>query len=213
MSYRIFQEKESILFDLTTPRTNIPAKSLYFFKIELGDSISWNSVALIFQNYDLISTTKSGSYSGYKSDTINIGLYSLTGNTLNLVNSASISTSFSSTAGGTSTYERVTMQVSNWMILTATSATSNLTPGNWFLAYFYSTNGSFSGSGGSSAFTPYYDAFYPNNVEDLLNVAYGGPFYRGKSSTTVNALPASVATSNLTKSDEILTHPYILIMA
>lgn len=129
-----------------------------------------------------------------KTLTISFGLYSLNGSTLSLANSASKSSNFTTNATS--------------FISLITSAAQNITPGIWYFAYISSTS-----SNGSMS-------FIVNNpqVGVEASVGYGGPFFRGHFSTTTNAFPASIATSNMSKEGVsnnlgLYVYPYTIISA
>lgn len=124
--------------------------------------------------------------------TYRFALYSLNGSTLSLANSASKTDS---------------VQALAWVTL-VTSATQDITPGNWYLAFMSATagaNGSLMGN--------------PQPQAPLLNYPYGGVFVRGYYPTTTTDFPASIATSDLSKEGSAvsagaaLNFPYILITA
>jgi len=119
------------------------------------------------------------------------GLYSLNGATLSLANSAAASRT--ATSGG-----------EGWMTL-ATSATQDITPGDWYFAVKSSTAG----------YAGY--MFHCLNAKQI-NSAYLGPFYRGWFSVSTGDMPASIATSDMVKEGssspaQSQNYPYILISA
>ena len=85
--------------------------------VEIPGSISLNNVIMMMSASG--TTAKTLSFS--------VGLYSLTGSTLSLANSAS----FSSNPGANAL---------SWITF-VTSATQDITPGNWYFAYMSSTAG------------------------------------------------------------------------
>ncbi len=157
--------------------------SLLVQGIELPGSISFNNVVVLFQ----------GQGTTAKTATLSLGLYSRTGNTLSLANSASMSTA-------------PTANTLQWITL-ATSATQNLTPGNWFLACLWTTSGSNNMSlAGNQGGKP------------AVGAAYGGMFVHGFLSVSTSALPASIATSDLSREGvstdiNFNRYPYVLISA
>ena len=117
--------------------------------------------------------------------TIQFGLYSLNGSTLSLANSASNSVSFSSAV--------------SWISL-VTSATQNISPGAWYF-----------GINALSSQTSNL-LFYGNNSENLGNAS--PVFLRGRMTASTNAMPASIATSNLDITwSYAVRQPYIIITA
>lgn len=158
--------------------------SLGIHAVVFPGSISFNTVAFLL-------SAASASQSTARTASLGFGLYSRNGATLSLANSAS--GSFTNTASAVS-----------WMTL-ATSATQDITPGNWYLAFTFST----SQDGRVSLFCN--SAF-----SGVADAAYGGPFFRGHYSATTNAFPASIATSDMNKEGGTgggSFHPYILISA
>ena len=87
-----------------------------------------------------------------------------------------------------------------------TSATQNISAGNWYFGFFLSNTYSNNGLGSILCW---------GNNQNISNGVYGGPFIRGVFSTTTNAMPASIHTSNMNKetTNETTRHPYILIAA
>lgn len=147
--------------------------TLIFGPISPQESISWNILNLPFSNA-----------SGSK--TLSIGLYSLNGGTLSLANSAS---------------RNLTGAAAGWLSITDTSATQNITPGNWWLGIVISTSGTsnFSISGATLA--------------ALLN-AFPGGFIGGRMTDSTNALPSSYVTSDLdTTGNDAIFSPNIILSA
>ena len=159
--------------------------SLQIQGVYIPGSLSFNTVALMFSAQGTTAKTA----------TISFGLYSLTGSTLSLANSASQSTN-------------PTANQLSWVTL-VTSATQDITPGNWYLAIMSSSS-----SNSRMSF------ICNTNAGDFLaNGVYGGVFVRGFLSVSTSALPASIATSDLSKEGSgfanaaYLNYPYILISA
>ncbi len=159
--------------------------------IYLPGTLSFNTVALL-HNPAFSTQNSTGSI------TFSFGLYSLNVSTLSLANSASGSTSY--TKSNTKGVYFVTL---------ATSATQDISPGEWYFAFMSSTSGGPATSAGNGMICN-----NPNNITGG-SAAYGGPFVRGMFTATTTAFPASIATSNMSKeatSTSIpTTHPYILI--
>ena len=161
----------------------IAQSSLFVHGVYIPGSISFNTIAMLFSN----NATN-------QSDTIAFGLYSLSGSTLSLANSAS---------GQLTLNNQI-----RWLSL-VTSATQDITPGNWYFAYFLSSNSSGQFS------VPFVLA---HGVNFAWISSYGGLFVRGFYSATVSAFPASIATSDFTKegtSGQAYSGvvPYVLISA
>ena len=126
---------------------------------------------------------------------ISFGLYSLNGSTLSLANSA---------------VNSITRSAVNQSLLTfATSATQDITPGDWFFGIIRSFSATNEGN----------IRFYENSTIASMNAgAMGGPFMRGFLSVSTDALPASIATSDMSKEGTggaggLHSYPYILISA
>lgn len=121
---------------------------------------------------------------------IHFGLYSLNGSTLSLANSASAAGSFITTAY-------------SWMSM-ATSATQNISPGAWYFGLNIFTSG-------VAVHTSL--SFFVNSSINPQNAIPGG-FLMGRMTASTNAMPGSIATSDLdiTGSDAI-RQPYIIITA
>lgn len=155
------------------------ASELVIHAVNIPLSLSFNYPVF------LVSVTNSTSA---RTQSFYFGLYSLTGSTLSLANSAATTINVGASA---SMYSWFTM---------ATSATQNITPGAWYFALNVST----SGAGGL--------ALYGNSSINPGNAIPGG-FLMGHKSNVTN-MPASVATSDfdITGSDAI-KQAYIIITA
>ncbi len=157
-------------------------QTLHAHVVDIPGSLSFNNVAFIVsQNHTSASLS------------VSFGLYSLSGGTLSLANSASGTTNLSSNRA-------------YWMTL-ATSAAQDITPGNWFFAAMSSTGG--------QADMSFIIAAQPGN---LHRGGIGGPFVRGVLSVSQTAMPVSIATSDFSKEGGgavagLLRQPYILISA
>lgn len=119
------------------------------------------------------------------------GLYSLNGSSLSLANSWS--RSISRTSGGAAS--------NGFLSATATSATQNITPGTWWIGIHLSveSNTKFSIQG--------YSGVDPEN-------AFPGGFIGGAMTVSTNAIPVSVATSDLdTTGNDAMFVPTMLISA
>ena len=166
-----------------TPGDNITINngSLSFVPFLINDSISFNIINFVHR--------RTSNAADVLSFTLSFGLYSLNGSTLSLANSASRS----------QTYDRISVQ---FISLTATSATQNITPGTWWFGIWPSSSGA-------------------NNIlqlkgQKIINDgnAFLGCFIGGAMTVSTNALPSSYATSDLdiTGSDALLV-PMIIISA
>ena len=125
-----------------------------------------------------------------RSITAKFGLYSLSGSSLSLANSASGQWTYNSVAG------------TEWVAMTNVSATQNITPGTWYFAWLKSASG---------------DAvndFYLGNTSQNIANAVPGRFLMGRMTASTAAFPASIATSDLdiTGSDAI-RQQYVIITA
>lgn len=178
------------VFELT-PGINVSTATIsqnfvHFKHIYFPGSISWNTPYVLISQGNVNARI-----------TFSVGLYSINGASLSLANSASGAYS----ANGFS-----------WVSL-ATSATQNITPGDWFVAYAKST----SGNAGITVMN--------QNVlgqvaagSSIESTGYAGPFFGGRLANSSGAFPGSVATSDLSKdfkdgSRTYIRIPYIVISA
>ena len=109
-----------LLFEKSLPyygpsRLSVNNASMTFCAMNFNDSISFNTVNMVFLN-------EAG---GNRSMSVSLGLYSLSGSTLSLANS--VSSTFSQPAAN-----RI------YISMTSTSATQNITPGIWYIGYWMS---------------------------------------------------------------------------
>lgn len=157
----------------------LSASELVIHAVNIPLSISFNYPAF------LVSVTNSTSA---RTQTFSFGLYSLTGSTLSLANSASTVVNVGASESMVS-----------WITM-ATSATQNISPGAWYFALDVKT----SGAGGLS--------LYGNSSIAPGNAIPGG-FLMGHKSNVTN-MPASAATSDfdITGSDAI-KQSYIILTA
>lgn len=158
----------------------LPVQGVY-----IPGSISFNTVAILVSNGNTVGATLS----------ISFGLYSRTGSTLSLANSASASITGTNVAW------------LSWITL-GTSATQDITPGNWWFGYIHSTSG-------DDEFRIYNHSF----AEQIANRVYGGLFVMGASNASRTNLPASIETSALLKyggsgsGQSAILQPYVIISA
>jgi len=162
---------------------NQTAGVLHMQGVEVFGSISFNQVAMIY--------TANGTTA--KTLTLSFGLYSLNGSTLSLANSASTSTN--PTANGYS-----------WITL-GTSATQDITPGNWYFGFISSTS---SNNNLSVVCMPGF-----NYAAAATQRRPSGVFVMGEYSVTTNAFPTAICTSDMIKepTGKNPQYPYILISA
>lgn len=156
--------------------------SLNIHQVFIPGSLSFNNVAIVMTGSGAVSEDAS----------LYFGLYSLNGASLSLANSASAATGLT-----------LNQTMRSWITF-ATSATQDITPGNWYFAFMSSTS-----LGGG--FT-----YYANSATSIGGATYGGPFLWGRASATQSDMPASIATSDLDKDTDTITsnvHPYIVISA
>lgn len=150
--------------------------TMSYLPINIRDSISWATINFIMSIAGGAGATK----------TISLGLYSLTGSSLSLANSASVTR---------------TANQAIYVSLSDISAAQNITPGTWFLGLLGSTSGSSDWS------------IWGQSSRSFGN-AFPGSFIGGVMTESTNALPSSYATSNLdiTGSDAMFV-PLILLTA
>lgn len=135
------------------------------------------------------------------SHTLSLGLYSLSGDNLTLLNSLVASSSYGKTTSTNTTISTV------FLSATATSATSNLTPGTWFWGLLFNESTSSSGTSGSALISEY---FYGGDSIGYFN---NFPvFIGGRMSASTSSLPASYATSDLdTAGSDAMQNPYLIL--
>lgn len=159
------------------------ARTLKIWGVDTPGSLSFNNLAILLSRGH---TSASVTYS--------FGLYSMNVGTLSLANSGSMVET--NGANGIS-----------WRTL-ATSATQDITPGNWYFAMLKATAGNTSIA-----------AWGYNGIGGATDTAYdyAGSFVLGVYSVTTSGLPSAINTSEMfkvphatTSDDEI---PYILISA
>ena len=160
---------------------NHSLNTLSIHAVNIPVSISFNSVVvLVCNNNTFLVRTHNYSF----------GLYSLTGSTLSLANSAPVSFAYSQPG--------VAQQ--SWRSF-ATSAIQNITPGTWYFALVPAATG---------------DAgvdLYGNSSIAPGNAIPGG-FLMGRMTVSTGAMPASIATSDMDITGSDATRqPYIIITA
>ena len=162
--------------------TQVSNGTMTFFPLIVRDSISLNTFLFGFER----ATTNSNI-----TLTLSLGMYTLSGSSLSLFNSGSL----------TLTALNADVSSRGLFDITTFSATTNLTPGNYWFGFLFSTTrvSAHSLRGGVSR--------NPNN-------AFPGSFVEGVMSESTNALPSSYATSNLdiTGSDAFFI-PMIILSA
>lgn len=152
--------------------------SLTFVGYNIYESISWQTINFIISQQTGANRTWTYSF----------GLYTLTGSTLSLINSVS----------GTHNATGSNVQ---WVSMTATSATSNLTPGTWFFGILVSTHGITSIS------------MYGRGMGNISN-AFPGGFHMGAMTASTTALPSAVCTSDLNTTGSVaMAMPSIMLSA
>lgn len=144
-------------------------------------------LSISFNNVVMLMSVSSDALSNF-SGTLQFGLYSLNGSTLSLANSASAANLIITTA-----YSWISM---------VTSATQNISPGAWYFAANL-----FSGVGDHTSVS-----LFGNSS---LNIGNAPPvFVRGRMTASTNAMPASIATSDMDITGSDATRqPYIIITA
>lgn len=150
---------------------------LFIYGFVFPGSISFNNIALVKSIANVVHTAS-----------FSLGIYSLNGSTLSLANSAFASHNLTGI---------------NWVSF-ATSATQDITPGNWYLGFLRA----------SSSNNP---SIVGGNQRIVSNGEYGGLIVNGNYSASTNALPSSIATSDIIKegnastAGNISSTPYVLI--
>ena len=161
---------------------------LQFFNFYVPSSISFNNVAFLFNG--VVGTASRGI-------TFRMGLYSLNAGSFSLANSASRAMTLSSTNG------------LSWITM-VTSATQNITPGLWWIA-FHSTRTN--GAAGAE-----YGLVEKKALAPFSQGGNVGVFLRGYDTSAYTAMPVSVNTTRLSKEGlgtlaNSTIFPYILISA
>ena len=160
--------------------------SLTFCPLELFDSISWATVNIINKVAGTRTVTKTFS--------ISIGLYSLNGSSLSLANSifGSQTHQYSGNKGG-------------YLSLTSASATQNISPGTWWLGLLISSTAQSTNLTGN---------LVGQNANLSAANAFPGGFIGGAMTASTNALPGSIATSDLDiTGQDAFTQPIIILTA
>jgi len=152
--------------------------TMHIFGFNVLNSISFNNVMFPFR-----------AGTSNVSSTFLMGLYSLTGSTLTLVNSGS--NSFGFTDGN----PRHLIQI------TSMSTTSNITPGSWYIGIIGLTSGA---SGG------FFVA--PNQSYNISN-NFPGKLLFGRYSASTTVLPSSINTTDVTQTGNSFYNINIIITA
>lgn len=155
--------------------------TLSFQAVNIPNSLSFVCPVVLVSGASAASTSRSYNH------TIHFGLYTMTGSTLTLVNSAS------------GVFTKVGTNASTQWISMATSTTSNITPG----LYYFAVN-ILSGGGSSVMAILGNSSINPDNAQPVMVMA--------RVTASTNAMPANIETSKLdiTGSDAI-KQPYIII--
>ena len=153
-------------FTLSVHAVNIPLSLSYNFPVMLigkTNTTTTNQSAIIYQ-----------------------GLYSLSGSTLSIANSARWAFTYTGESG------------TSWASF-ATSATQNISPGAWYSACLVQSVPAF--------------RLYINSSANPRNAIPGG-FLMGRMTASTNAMPASIATSDLDiAGSDAIRQPYVIITA
>ena len=178
MRINIF-ENFPVAYNLVGQNVQVSIKNtLFLSQYYIPGSISLNTVAYLF------------SLGTNAAITDQFALYSIDGSTLSLVNSASAN---------------VTQSGFRWRSFTSFSATSDITPGNWFLGFLESNTDGVA------------HILYKGNVQQFAGGTQGGPSIGGVYSVTTGAFPATIHTSEVLNIGgagiERWIFPYILISA
>lgn len=157
---------------------SLPVNGFY-----LGTTLPFVSVAMLW----------SASGTTAKTLSVSFGLFSMNGGTLSLANSASGSVA-------------PTANAISWMTL-VTSATMNLSAGNWYTAMMYST------AGNSRISILVRDRALAGTISpNWVTVRPGGQYIYGGGSASTAVMPGSLATSNTAQNSAVLIrHPYVII--
>lgn len=154
-----------------------------FIPIYINDSLSWKTLNVGLANGANSSATL----------TLSAGLYSLIGSTLTLLNSLS-GTQVVSPAG-------IALTISGYLSASATSASSNILKGQYWLGLLIATSNHSSLSYVGATRMTGVTAPWPSFVQGRLTAS------------STSSLPASVATSNLDMTGISMANPTILLTA
>lgn len=160
---------------------SIVANTMSFFGMNIWESISLNTF-----NFGVTGSSNVGQKATY-----NIGLYSLSGSTLILINSGSTSLS----TANWNAFARY-IPVTTW-----SSASYNIVPGTWFWGFLCST---------SSAAARHL-LFCDNGIPPAE--AFPNSFIGGVMTESTSALPASIGTSVLTTGGTGTNSPMFIILS
>ena len=155
-------------------RFSVSQGTMSFFPFDLADSIS-----LLTMNIPFHFSYNGAQSSQTKAFSLSMGLYSITGGSLSLANF--ISRSFSSTM-------TVNQSSHMYISLTDVSSAQNITPGSWWWGFLGRTAASNAGQITASVFGHSFSRGANN---------FPAGFYAGRMTASTNALPNSVATSDL----------------
>jgi len=169
---------------------NMPGKAAAAFNGYSDGTLSIHAIniplSVSFNNVVAFMSFSSAALSNW-SGSVQFGLYSLNGSTLSLANSAGIQLNITSTP-------------ISWISM-VTSATQNISPGGWYFGFNIFTNGVLPHTSAS---------FFGNTSINPGNINPG--FFRGRLTASTNAMPASIATSNMDITGaDANSQPYIII--
>ena len=180
---------------ITVHYTDLQASSMHNFPLIGYSTVVGSANTLQFLGYNILASISLNTLNlgvvrtGSQTLTLSIGLYSLTGSTLSLANSGSVS---SGSAG---------VEKSGYLSISTFSATQNITPGGWFWGVVFATSS-------NSAFRLY------GGVNINPANAFPGGFIGGAMTDSTNALPSSYETSNLNITGQsAFPVPYLIISA
>lgn len=182
-------ETVPVVYELVTNAGNtFPQNGMVLQGVYIPGTISFNNLAVLMSHGGAGGTV-----------TLNFGLYSLNASTLSLANSASQTVNFAGNA-----FRYITL---------ATSATQDITPGNWYL-------GLISSSGAGASYTILKAAFTGLTYTTNNGIAMAGQFVRGSYTVTTATPPTAICTTDCARENDpsfvnylVGVYPYILIAA
>lgn len=157
-----------------------------FQAVNFAAFVPFNTVAILVTGASTTNVTRSAAF------TYRFGLYSLTGSTLTLVNSAS------------ATLTKDYSNSQNQWVSFVTSATSSIPPGQWYFAFHISTGA------GATSLNSHWGNFN-NNSPNPGNAMPG--IVKATMTQSTSSLPASINTTALSTTGQAVVQPYIIITA
>ena len=164
MRINLFNNNPTIHTGAVNITADFSTNQVFLQGVYIPGSLSFNNAAILISASGTVSENFSLSF----------GLYSLNASTLSLANSANMATAVT-----------LNQTMFSWLTL-ATSATQDISPGNWYLGWQFSSL-----LGNNFSFL--------NQGVPLFADSFGGAFVSGYYTNATNGLPGTIATSDLTR--------------